>query len=259
MLALSFLIGIYLARRRAPNRGLKPFQVVDLSVYILIAAIVGARFFYIVVHPEQFRHNPLDAVNILKGIAGLTMYGGLIFAIIVSLWYLHRKKIAAWRMGDVLAPSIALGLGLTRIGCFLNGCCHGGPTELPWGCVFPANNTSVAGYYFPGQAIHPTQLYESLFGFALFGLLIAIDRRRRFDGLLFWFFILLYSTFRFMIDFIRFYEQEMLVSRADISLSWTQIISLALVLISIVMLVRLRRIGADRTATAAGANKKGAG
>jgi phosphatidylglycerol:prolipoprotein diacylglycerol transferase len=261
MLALSFLLGIYLARGRAPGRGLQPHQVVDLSVYILIAAIVGARLFYIVVHPEQFRDNPLDAINVVKGIAGLTMYGGLIFATIVSLWYMHRKKIAAWRMADVMAPSLALGLGLTRIGCFLNGCCHGGPTDLPWGCVFPANNSSVAGYYFPGQAIHPTQLYESLFGFTLFGLFLLLDRKRKFDGFLFWFFVLLYSTFRFMIDFIRFYESEMIVNQAAHSFSWTQIISLALFLISISMLVKLRRHGAATggAKTAAPKNKKGAG
>jgi len=237
MLAIAFLVGITVADRRAATRKLSRNVVVDLSVYILIAAIVGARLFYIIFHIDQFRDNPLEAINIVKGIAGLTMYGGLIFSIIVSIWFARKRNIPVWRMGDVFAPSLALGLGITRIGCFLNGCCHGKPTDLPWGCVFPPD--SVAGSYFNGIPIQPTQLYSSLFGFIMFFVLLRLDRKRRFDGFLFWLFILIYSLFRFTIEFIRYYEPEMVFFELGLRFTWNQVISLILLVISAVMLYYL--------------------
>lgn len=112
-----------------------------------------------------------------------------------------------WRVGDAIAPAVAFGIFLTRIGCFLTGCCFGKPGSVPWAMVFP--QSSAAGTMFPNTPIHPTQLYSSLYGLAIFGMLLFLGRFRRFDGFMFWSFVLLYSAARFGVDFVRYYEESM--------------------------------------------------
>lgn len=245
MLALAFLIGTYLAMGRAKKVGIDPPKILTFSVIIIISAIVGARLFYVLFHLSEFTEHPLEVISPFQdsriiGIFGLTLYGGLILAILMSLWYAKLKELPPLKVMDIFAPSVALGIAVTRIGCFLNGCCFGKPSSLPWAISFPLD--SPAGFTFPGVRLHPTQLYSSLYGLAIFGVLLSLERSRRPDGTIFWSFITFYGIARFGVDFLRYYEKAMtLVQSGKINLNVNQGISLIFLFLGIYMLFRLSR------------------
>ncbi len=201
MLALAFIIGIRLVQNGAARLGISREQVADLGLLILAAAVVGSRAFYVATHWPDYAHRPLSALAVWDG--GLTFYGGVLAALPTSYLYVRSKKLPYRKLADLAAPAFALGLGLGRIGCFLSGCCFGKPSHLPWAVRFPPH--SFAGYVFDCP-LHPTQLYESLFGFACFGLLLLLSKRKHFDGFLMCLFIGLYGAWRMLIDIWRYYE-----------------------------------------------------
>lgn len=233
MLALSFFAGILVAGRRAERRGIPRESIQDLSIILILLAVIGSRMLYILTHRDHY-HSIIDIVALWQG--GATYYGGLVLALLGAVIYLWRKRISFLRVADICAPSIALGVFLTRIGCFLSGCCFGSPTGCPIGVTFPAD--SPAGYLFPGSAVHPAQLYSSLYGILIFLLLILIDRRRPRDGMLFAMLCLLYGAARFTVDFFRYYDESaMMTARLTVN----QGISVALALFGLVLLVVLQR------------------
>ena len=237
MLALSFFLGILLAGRRAEKRQVSPELIYDLSIIIVISAIVGSRGLYILTHLDHYQ-GILDIIALWQG--GATYYGGLILAVISSGIYLRIKKASFLQVADIIAPSIGLGIMLTRIGCFLSGCCFGEPTSCPAGMVFP--NDAPAGHIFPGMHIHPTQLYASAYGLIIFAVLLLIDRKRRPDGFLFGVLCVLYGVARFLIDFVRYYEGSAIVAGG---LTDNQLISAGLFLLGVFLMrfsvVRARR------------------
>ena len=244
MLALSFVTGIYLALHRSEERGLKYQHMVNLCLIVIISSIAGARILYVIPHWEEFSAHPLDIISPFQssgsiGLTGLTMYGGFIGAIVSSLWYLNRHKLPIWRATDAFAPSIALGIGVTRVGCFLNGCCFGMPSDVSWAVGVPPN--SAAGSFYPDALLHPAQVYNAIFGFAMFGLLIWIDRKERFDGFLFAVLLIVEPITRFIVDFYRYYESSMVLTTLDgVPLSVNQGISLVICGLGFLLLGRLR-------------------
>lgn len=202
MLALAFLAGVVLSQWRARARGIDPQLMVDLSVIILVAGVAGSRIQYVLFHLGDFRDNPWRIFAVWEG--GLTFYGGLVLAVIVGTLYLRRKKLSISQIGDVIAPSLGLGVFLVRIGCFLNGCCFGEPTDIPLGISFPSH--SFPWEIYGGARVHPTQLYESAAGLVMFFILVWAGRRVFFSGKLLWLFLALYSAWRFSVDFTRYYE-----------------------------------------------------
>jgi len=244
LLAISFLVGILWAVKRAERRNLDKNQVMDLSLIILICSILGSRIFYVVTHLEEFRGHWIDTFNPFQssgeiGIAGLSMLGGVLLSLAAIIVYSSAKKLSLLRFCDVVAPSFTLGLALTRIGCFLNGCCFGKPCRLPWGMVFPPD--SPAGSTLPGLKLHPTQLYSSLFDWVLLGVLLVLDRKKRFDGFIFSIFFIGYGLFRFGIDFVRYYESSVQVRVLGIALTFNQIISLSMAVVGLLVLSILGR------------------
>ncbi len=201
MLALAFVLGIGMVRRRAAALGIARETISDLGLLILAAAVVGSRMFYVITHWADYASQPLSALAVWDG--GLTFYGGLLLALPVSWWYVRAKRLPFWELSDLAAPAFALGLGLGRIGCFLSGCCFGRPTDLPWAVKFPPH--SFAGYVFHCP-IHPTQLYESAFGFVSFLLLSRLSRRKHFPRILMCLFVGLYGAWRILVDRWRYYE-----------------------------------------------------
>lgn len=227
-LALSFALGIWLAGRRAEERGIPAERITDVSLIIIVATVIGARGLYVITHLSQFEGRYLDIFRTWEG--GLTMYGGAVPAAILGMWFLRRWGIDAWKAADAIAPSMALGLGFTRIGCFLSGCCFGAPTELPWGVVFPEG--SHAGSIFPETPLHPAQLYASVIGFGLCGFLLWLDRKPTPGGTLFLFFLVLYSVARFGLDFVRTYDATAFPIAA-IPLTLNQWVSIGVVLFAV--------------------------
>ena len=239
MLALSFLIGIWLGGRRAKRAGIDPQKVLDLSVIIIIASVVGSRLLYVVFHLEQYS-NPLDMFALWQG--GATFYGGFILAVAASYFWVMKNNIPFLKIADIMAPSIGLGLVFTRIGCFLSGCCYGHPTDLAWGMVFPPDSPAGAAAMAIAQergvdhvALHPAQLYSSIKGLIIFGALMLLQPRLQKRGAMFGLLLVLYGIGRFIIDFVRYYETNALVVAG---LSFNQVISIVLVVLGLVLLLR---------------------
>ena len=212
LLAVSFLVGILLALRRSRERGLNQNKMINMSLLIMLAGIVGARIMYVIPHWGEFSANPLDIISPFQssgsiGLTGLTMYGGFIAAVLVSILYLRINRLSVWKACDAFAPSIALGIGISRVGCFLNGCCFGLPTESALGVAFPS--FSAAGSFYPDVPLHPAQLYNAVLGFGLFGLLIWLERKPRFDGFTFAVLLIVEPVTRFIVDMFRYYESSM--------------------------------------------------
>jgi len=242
MLALSFVFGIMLATRRAKKRDLDPNVIMDLSVVLILCSIIGSRFLYVVYHLEEFRGRWLDTINPFQsdgsiGISGLTVLGGIVLCFIGAWVFLHMKKLNFFEFADIIVPSVGLGIFLTRIGCFLNGCCYGLPCDAGAHlCVtFPFN--SPAGAEFPGVPLVPTQLYSAVYGLIILFGLLYLERWKKFEGFLLAWFIILYGISRFIIDIFRYYEDSMvLIELGQRGLGVNQGISLLFVLAGIAML-----------------------
>lgn len=235
MLALSFFVGIMLASRRAERRGVSREIIQDLSIILILLSVIGSRTLYILTHRDHY-HSIIDIIALWQG--GATYYGGLVLALLGAIIYLKRKRISFLKVADICAPSIAFGIFLTRIGCFLSGCCFGSPTGCSVGVTFPAD--SPAGFLFPGDAVHPAQLYSALYGVGIFLLLILLDRRRLHDGFLFAQLCILYGAARFTVDFFRYYDESAMMTA---SLTVNQGISVALALFGVILLFILPKRG----------------
>lgn len=251
LLAVSFIAGILLALRRSRARGLNQNQMINMSLLIMVAGIVGARIMYVIPHWNEFSANPLDIISPFQssgsiGLTGLTMYGGFIAAILVSILYLRVNRLSIWKACDAFVPSIALGIGISRVGCYMNGCCFGLPTESALGVVFPA--FSAAGSFYPDVHLHPAQLYNAVLGFGLFGLLMWLDRKPKYDGFLFAVLLIAEPVTRFFVDLFRYYESSMtLGSLGGMALSVNQGISIALCGIGFLLLGWVRNRARQRS------------
>jgi len=230
MLALSFFAGIIYIQRQSARTG-KPFEPFLTIAYIMIAGgVIGARVSYVLLHVEDFSDNWTASFNPFAsdqfGIAGLNLYGGVILALLGTLVYCRLKRLSVLDMFDYFAPTLGIGLVLTRIGCFLNGCCFGTPTDLPWGITFPVG--SIPHSVFGGVHLHPAQIYSSLYGLGLALLLHYMLKHRRFIGQVVAVLFAMEAVFRFAIEYVRFYESAMHFSLAGLQPTYNQIASVAL-------------------------------
>jgi len=197
-IAIGFLTGLVLAVRQAKKQGIPAEKIVDLGFYMLIAAVVGSRLFFIITNAGFYFKNPLAIFKIWEG--GLVFYGGVIFAIPTAIWYMRKKGLDIWNTADIFAPSLAIGHAIGRLGCFSAGCCYGVQAgDHPFAVIFKDPECLAPR----GIPLHPTQLYESAGEFFNFIVLIVLRRHRSFKGQLFWTYLLLYSVLRFIIEFFR--------------------------------------------------------
>ena len=225
MLALAFVLGTVLAQARARRRKVSADLITDLVFVILVSSIIGARVFYVAVNRQYYISDPLAVIKVWEG--GLVFYGGFIAAFFAAVWFIRKNGLSVGLVADIMAPSVALGIALGRIGCFLNGCCYGALSER-WGMAFPCadmppvcSQQIADGLIAPGAAyslaVLPTQIYSALFACAVFIALFRIERYKRFDGFLFWMFVLMYSAGRFVIEAFRYYDQSYMIGRLTVS------------------------------------------
>ena len=171
-------------------------DLIDLTIAILIGAIVGARVVSAVLNWSDFAGHPEQLLRVWEG--GLSFHGGLIGGWIAGSIIIVRRRLGYGRMVALLMPSIALGYAITRIGCFLNGCCYGVATDLPWGVCF---------HELPGVegtiTRHPTQLYASAANIGIFFLLLWIRPHLRKSIHMAPVYLGLYSVYRFLIEILR--------------------------------------------------------
>jgi len=200
MIAIACFVGIWLAGREADRKEIGKEKISNFFIYAIVGAVIGARLYYVAFSDlNQFGDNPLSLFAVWQG--GLAIHGAVLGGLIVCLLFTRRQKISFWKFSDTMTPSLILGQAIGRIGCFFNGDAHGYPTNLPWGLVYSPD--SQAGQMFPGQPLHPTQLYEMIFNFIIFGLLWKIRKRMTVDGHLFLLYVVMYSAIRIFVEYFR--------------------------------------------------------
>lgn len=239
LLAAAFLLGLQLATARARRRGLDAARILDLGIYIIVAAVVGGKLLLLAVDFKSFRNNPIDVLSLAR--SGGVFYGGLILSLLVAVWYMRRHHLPVWPTTDVFAPGVALGHAIGRLGCFMAGCCWGHATTLPWGVTFTDPFTGSYVGTPLGVPLHPTQIYEMLAEGAILLFLLWFERRgRNFAGRTFWTYTLLYGLTRYGIEFLRGDP------RGTVWIfSTSQFISVLLVPLSVIMLAWLSSRKAD--------------
>ncbi len=189
--AAGFLLGTYLASRRARSKGLDQKIIWDLAFWFFIAAFIGARLFHVLFYdPSYYLAHPIDAINPMR--PGFAIEGGFIACALVFAWFVHRKKIDALSYADPFVWGIPWGCGVGRIGCFL---IHDHPGTL--------SHALLAVKYPDGQSRHDLGLYLSLVGFAIGLIFLALDRQKRKPGFFIGAFLILDSTSRLWLDFYR--------------------------------------------------------
>ena len=195
--ALGFMTAVFVSRKLAAPRGIKEQTITDIYFIILLSAIVGARGLYILVNFDSYKNNLFDIFKIWSG--GLVFFGGFILAVVATLVYLNYRKLNVWLTADVIVPGIALGHSLGRVGCLFAGCCYGKTCDLPIAINF-THPQSLAPLH---TALYPTQIYMVLSNLTLFFILLGVTKNKKFHGQVFIVYIMLYSLFRFIIEFFR--------------------------------------------------------
>src|SRR3954451_21386047 len=235
LLAAAYLLGLKLAMARAHARGLDSARVLDLGIYIIISALLGAKLLLVVTDFRTFVNDPSELITLAR--SGGVFYGGLILAVSVALWYIRKIGLPLWTTCDVFAPGIALGHVIGRFGCLFAGCCYGREAHLPWAITFH-DPFAAANVGTPlGVPLHPTQIYEAAAEFLILMVLLGFERKgRNFAGRTFWLYMALYGVSRFIIEFFRGDERGTVFM-----FSTSQFISVVLVPLALVMLVVLSR------------------
>ena len=239
-LAIAFLAAILITVRLAERDGLPRQKIYDLSLWMLLAGLVGSKILMLVVEPE-YRDNPLLLLSLDFLRSGGVWYGGLLGGVIAGYLLMKRYQLPWWRTADAFAPGLAIGNFFGRQGCFAAGCCWGEPTTLPWGVKFSELGHQVTGV--PTDTyLHPTQLYESFAMLIVFFFLLWLFKRKRFSGQVILAYALLYSVIRFSIEFVRDDPRGDILGLTTLTgLSTSQMISIVIAVFALIILVLRRR------------------
>lgn len=236
LVALGFVLGIWWTTREAKRAGIRSEFVLDLSFYIIIAALVGSRILYIIIDWHRYVEHPADVLKIWEG--GLVFYGGFIGAVLTSVYYIRKHNQRFLRVADIFMPGLALGHAVGRMGCFAAGCCYGRPSEANawWSVVFPSNAYSLAP---AGVPIVASQVLESATAFVIFLILAFFSRRKKFDGEIFLLYLVLYSVTRSYLETLRGDSvQGFIIPHL---LSTSQMISIVLVILAGIIYYRVHK------------------
>jgi phosphatidylglycerol---prolipoprotein diacylglyceryl transferase len=234
MIAVAFVFGLWTATRRARRENISAEAIADVTLWIMVGVIVGARTVYVATYwNDEFAGRPLTEIFAIWH-GGLVFYGGLIGAIIAGAAYLRWKKLPLWKIADALAPSIALGSVFGRIGCLLNGCCYGRACDLPWAISFPPDNPLGA----PTTPVHPTEVYDSLLNFGLYLFLAWLFRRKKFDGQVFATYLIGYAIIR---SFVEYFRGDYNAAHHHFGLTPGQLVSVPIFITGLVLVAILSR------------------
>ena len=201
MMALAFMAGLWTATLRARRVNVSGEIVSDITLWVMLGGILGARFVYVTTYwKTEFAGGPFAEVFMVQH-GGLVYYGGLIGSTIAAVIFIVWKKLPLWKILDIFAPSIALGSVFGRIGCFLNGCCYGRVCDLPWAVAAPADHVAGGAFFHP--MVHPVQIYDALLNLLLYVFLAWLFRRKKFDGQIFATYLIVYAVFRSIAEYFR--------------------------------------------------------
>jgi phosphatidylglycerol:prolipoprotein diacylglycerol transferase len=225
--SLALIFGIFAFYKLAEKKGLNTSKIFDNIIWIILVGLIGARVGYMITHFSYYAKYPLDILKIWQG--GLVFHGGFFGGFLVMMiWLLRdeRENLCKWL--DSAIPALVLANGIGKIGCFLNGCCYGRKTSLPWAIKIP-----VLGDNIPR---HPVQIYESLAFLLVFLILILINRKKfKFDGFIFFFGLILHSLVRFGLEYYR--QWIVTVKIFNITFSDAQVVCSIIIICAIIGLV----------------------
>ena len=193
MLFLAFSAAIIWSLKEAEAEGIDQEHLFEIFIMSIILSLLGSRFAYVFLNRELFTGEPWWKIFAFRE-GGLTFHGGLILALLGGITYCYSRRVSFLKYVDFLSPFIALGYAITRIGCFLNGCCYGHITDLPWGVVYPVIDS------YPR---HPTQIYASISALIIFIALRYLKKNKYYQGFIFLYFLVLYGFYRFFVEFFR--------------------------------------------------------
>lgn len=222
--AASYLLVGYQLKKKKIAAAVK--EVDSLYSYLVLGLIVGARLGYVLFYDlGEYLANPLEIFAVWHG--GMSFHGGLIGSVVAGILFSRRYRMNFWQMADVVIVTAPVGLGLGRIGNFINGELYGRITDVPWGMVFPAGGPLPR---------HPSQLYESLLeGVVLFGILWSIKDRNLKPGVLLSIFLILYGVFRFIVEYFREPDPQLGLVLGPLSMG--QVLSAGVVLAGAALLI----------------------
>ncbi|MGO0061797.1 prolipoprotein diacylglyceryl transferase [Brevibacillus fluminis] len=236
-MGLAFFLGTYLARYNSKRAGIDPDHVLNMVVWIIPAAIICARAYYVAFEWEHYKDNLFDVIAVWKG--GLAIHGGLIGGLLAGTLYIRKHNLPFFQLADIMMPSVILGQAIGRWGNFLNQEAHGGPVSAEFMSHFPAfiRNQMLIG----GQYYHPTFLYESLWNLLVCAvLLLMLYRFKRFDGQILFSYMILYSIGRFFIEGMR--TDSLMLGGLRVA----QLVSLSLALAGVVLMIVFARKPRER-------------
>jgi len=229
---LAALVRAYTVAKRQNDPAISPDNVLDAGIWMIVCGVLGARLLFVALSWSQYRHAPDFPGNILKvWEGGLSFHGGLFGGIAAAVVYCLIKRISILKIADLFAPSVMVAYAIGRIGCLLNGCCYGGPTEMSWGMRFFDDGHWTA-------RDHPTQLYASLLSFAFFAGLVWLESRRTYLGQVFCWYLIGASVERFLMEIWRAGTTSDVVA---LGLTDVQLLCFAMASVALVGMAVLRR------------------
>lgn len=221
-LAVAFAVATFAVAREARRHSIDPGYVLDLGIITCVASVVGSRLVFVLLNASFYMNAPERILRLTDG--GLSFHGGLAAGIVSGVLYCRVRGIDRWQMADLVAPYVALGYAIVRIGCFLRGCCYGVPTSLPW--ALPVSESD-------DLPRHPTQLYSAALSLLLFFYLLSRRNHSGFKGMLMFQYVALYSVIRFLVDFVRDGE------RLALGMTLAQIVSLGIGAVAFILIAVL--------------------
>jgi phosphatidylglycerol---prolipoprotein diacylglyceryl transferase len=246
MYALSFISAVFLIRVTAIRKNLKitQDQISDLMLYAAVGVILGGRLGYVFIYnPSLYFTNPSKIFAVWEG--GMSFHGGLAGVIIAGTLFCRRHHFSFYEVADVAVISVPVGLGLGRIGNFINGELYGRPTDVPWCMVFPQGGPVCR---------HPSQLYQAgLEGAALFIILWGLSRKKLPRGVTFWSLVMFYGLFRFVSEFFREPDPQLGLLIGPFSMG--QLLSLPMFLLGLIMVWRCHTRGVPEAGSKAAGSR----
>jgi phosphatidylglycerol:prolipoprotein diacylglycerol transferase len=249
LVAIGVTAGLFVSARMGQQQGLSRERIWDLGVFVVLAAIVGAKVMLIVNDLGWYSEHPKEIFSLSTLQAGGVFYGGLLAALAVSVWYMRRNDMPWLRTADAFAPGLALGHAIGRLGCFAAGCCYGKPTTSWLGVVFTspiANQVSGTPLNVP---LYPTQLMESAVELANFFVLAWLIRHKKFEGQVIGTYLFLYGVARYLMEFLRGDPDRGSVFGG--AMTGTQLISIFLVILGGILWMRRAELQRPAVARAA--------
>jgi phosphatidylglycerol:prolipoprotein diacylglycerol transferase len=249
LVAIGVTAGLLVAVRMARLQGIDGDRTWDLGVFVVLAAIIGAKALLIINDFRWYAENPREIFSLATLQAGGVFYGGLLAAIGVSVWYMRKNRMPWLRTADAFAPGLALGHAIGRLGCFAAGCCYGKPTDAWWGVTFTSPTASQISGTPLNTPLHPTQLLESVVELINFFVLAWMVRHKKFEGQVIGAYLFLYGVARYFMEFLRGDPERGSVFGG--AMSGTQLISILLVIVGGALWLRRAEIKQPVVAKAA--------